>query len=446
MADNANNDAASSSTASEQASSSTAISKAPSKKSNAADSLLSQLQQALGFGDRKDKKKERYQFWETQPVAQFNDGDSATVADGPVDEPKTVADVRQEPYTLPDSFEWCSCDMMDDKECKEVYELLSLNYVEDDDNMFRFNYSPEFLRWALCSPGFKKEWHLGVRVKSTRKLVGFIAGIPARVRANENTIDMVEINFLCVIKKLRAKRLAPVLIMEITRRVNLHNIWQAAYTAGVVLPKPVAVTRYWHRSLNPKKLIDIGFSKLQPRMTMARTIKFYKVADEPLTPGIRPMELKDVPQVHQLLNSYLERYQLASHFSEEEVAHWFRPQDDVVEAFVVEDKATGQITDLLSFYSLPSTVLGNPEHNLLRAAYMFYTVPGSVPISHLMQDALILARMKGYDVFNALDILQNIDFLKDLKFGPGDGYLQYYLYNWRVRQELTPQQVGFILL
>ncbi len=62
------------------------------------------------------------------------------------------------------------------------------------------------------------------------------------------------------------------------------------------------------------------------------------------------------------------------------------------------------------------------------------------------QDALILAKSKGYDVFNALDILQNIDFLKDLKFGIGDGSLHYYLYNWRISTECTPQEVGFILL
>lgn len=54
-------------------------------------------------------------------------------------------------------------------------------------------------------------------------------------------------------------------MQEITRRVNLQDIWQAAYTAGVVLPKPVSVCRYWHRSLNPKKLIDVGFSALQVR-------------------------------------------------------------------------------------------------------------------------------------------------------------------------------------
>ena len=39
---------------------------------------------------------------------------------------------------------------------------------------------------------------------------------------------------------------------------NLCGIFQAAYTAGIVLPKPVACCRYYHRSLNPKKLIEVG--------------------------------------------------------------------------------------------------------------------------------------------------------------------------------------------
>lgn len=54
---------------------------------------------------------------------------------------------------------------------------------------------------------------------------------------------MVEINFLCVHKKLRSKRVAPVLIREITRRVNQRGIFQAVYTAGVVLPKPIGTCR-----------------------------------------------------------------------------------------------------------------------------------------------------------------------------------------------------------
>jgi len=55
---------------------------------------------------------------------------------------------------------------------------------------------------------------------------------------------LVEINFLCVHKKLRSKRLAPVLIKEVTRRIHLQGIFQALYTAGVHLPKPISVCRY----------------------------------------------------------------------------------------------------------------------------------------------------------------------------------------------------------
>lgn len=42
--------------------------------------------------------------------------------------------------------------------------------------------------------------------------------------------------------------------------------------------------------------------------------------------------------------------------------------------------------------------------------------------------------------------MQNETFLKDLKFGIGDGKLRYYLYNWRIKDELKPAEVGLVLL
>lgn len=48
---------------------------------------------------------------------------------------------------MPKDFEWVTIDIDDDEELKEVYELLSANYVEDDEASLRFKYSPEFLRW-----------------------------------------------------------------------------------------------------------------------------------------------------------------------------------------------------------------------------------------------------------------------------------------------------------
>ena len=90
--------------------------------------------------------------------------------------------------------------------------LKAVRRIQSSSAWCRFKYSHSFLKWALQPPGFKPEWHLGVRVASNRKLVGFITAVPASIRARQNTVAMVEINFLCVHKKLRSKRLAPVLI------------------------------------------------------------------------------------------------------------------------------------------------------------------------------------------------------------------------------------------
>lgn len=282
--------------------------------------------------------------------------------EGPI-EVKTLDQVSREPTKLPEQLVWSICDVDNPEQLTEIYTLLAENYVEDDDNMFRFNYSKEFLLWALKPPGFRREWHLGIRAKKEGglgRLVGFISGIPVNMSVYEKSINMVEINFLCVHRKLRTKRLAPCLIKEVTRLVNLQDIWQAVYTAGVVLPSPpVARCRYYHRSLNPKKLIEVGFSHLAPRMTMQRTIKLYHLPETTSTPGLRPMASKDVPQVTKMLNTYLQKCPLHPILFEHDVAHWLLPRENVVYSYVVEKD--GAVVDLLSFYCLPSTIIGTPS-------------------------------------------------------------------------------------
>jgi len=117
-------------------------------------------------------------FWDTQPVPKFADYENSENKSGPLEEKQTVESVRKEGIPLPAQFEWCEVNLNDENEAKEVYDLLTENYVEDDDNMFRFDYSVEFLRWAVLPPNYYKEWLAGVRVKKNKKLVGFITAIP----------------------------------------------------------------------------------------------------------------------------------------------------------------------------------------------------------------------------------------------------------------------------
>jgi len=402
---------------------------------------IQDLKAALTYMDRSKEAKpeaKEWKFWDTQPVPKFGDKSDEV---GPIEEDKK--EVRQMPFSLPASFEWDTLDLSDDSQVVEVYKLLNENYVEDEDNMFRFDYSSEFLQWALRPPGWQRDWHCGVRVKSNRKLVGFISAVPATMNVHGRTQKMVEINFLCVHKKLRSKRVAPVLIKEITRRVNIKGLFQATYTAGVLLPKPVAKCRYYHRPLNPRKLVDIKFSHIGRNQTMQRMQKLMRLPEHTSIKGMRPMEAKDVGACHKLLSDYLSKFKLSPVFEPEEVRHYFLPRSGIIETYVVEDEQ-GEITDMSSFFTLPSSVMHHPEHKSMKAAYNYYTVATKHELKDLMKDMLVVAKQKDHDVFNTLDLMENQKFIKDLKFGIGDGNLHYYLYNFKC-PEMEEQEIGLVL-
>ena len=190
-------------------------------------------------------------------------------------------------------------------------------------------------------------------------------------------------------------------------------------------------------------------------------IRDNKLPEKPSIPGIREMEEKDVPQVTELLANFLGRFDMVPVYSPEEVAHQFligkgkgelsspsvlRRDGQVTWAYVVEvllspcfcsrvlimiplqSPETKKITDFFSFYSLPSTIINNPSHSTLEAAYLYYYATDAAFQPHaeeqgilkqrlqeLIGDALIIARSAQFDVFNALTMMDNTPFLNPLK-------------------------------
>ena len=377
-------------------------------KEKAAEKLktldVADLLTGMSVSGKNQKDMASYKFWQTQPVPRFDE--VKKVEEGPIKiiDPEQVS---KEPRALPELYEWVTMDLNDEKELHEVHELLSGHYVEDDDAIFRLTYSVSFLDWALKSPGWRKEWHIGVRVSKSKKLVAFISGVPIDLRVRSRVLKSTEINFLCVHKKLRSKRLAPVLIEEITRRCYLLGIYQAIYTGGIVLPKPVSSCRYLHRSLDWLKLYEVGFSPLPPNSTKFRQITRNHLPSATSVVGLRPMEKKDVGQVKRLLEKYLKRFTMAPEYSEDEVEHWLvhdetTTTDQVIWTYVVEDSSTHKITDFFSFYILESAISGNPKYSTIRAAYLFYYATEAAfdkdekvlkdRLNALMLDALTLAK------------------------------------------------------
>jgi len=57
----------------------------------------------------------------------------------------------------------------------------------------------------------------------------------------------------------------------------------------------------------------------------------------------------------------------------------------------------------------------------MKIAQAFYTVPGKYSLKELFYAMWILAKEQGYDVFNAMDVMDNHDVYEELNFKLGGG-------------------------
>ncbi|GAB5360815.1 hypothetical protein AAMO2058_000659600 [Amorphochlora amoebiformis] len=435
---------------------------------------------------------QKHKFWGTQPVPQFES--SSPHAEGPIEPPITRAPRRvpamakaaaaaaasraASPPALPEGLSFCNLNMSDEKTVDELHNMLYEHYAEDEDGLFRFQYSKDFLRWATLVPGYISDWFVGVR-DSTEKnaLVGCIFATPMTAWIDGKKVSMALINFLTLAHRLRSRRLAPVLIKEMKRRVNAAGRFQAVFTAGALIPKPVATTRYYHRLLNTRKLLEVEFARLLPGMTPEEMEDWLSVGPPPivlpqgksrpkpnegdLTCYYRPMIRDDIPTVHRLLHRSAKARRLSPLFTKEEIEHHLLPRENLVWTYVAipkSKKTKPKITGFISFYSLPSTILNTPkssprEGSTVRSAYCFYAASatqgdGNPSPGELLETAVRFAKAEGFDVLNSLEILESApEVLEKAKFVRGDVDLYWYLYNWQMKNaSLTGTDIGIIPL
>jgi len=249
-----------------------------------------------------------------------------------------------------------------------------------------------------------------------------MSGIPLRVRVNEKTLNMLQINFLCVSEQLRDSKFTPILIGELKRRMNLQDIWQAVYTVVKRLPTPIAKVKYWHRLINVKKLNRVGFSNAREQA--------YRILG---TSQFREMTEHDIPRVTQMLRDHLKKFKLSLDIDESYVKHWILPRKDTIYTYINDEK-----DQFATFYSLD--YVHKPSGETIKQAYTFYNV------GNCLKDAIIMARNRGFDVYNCLNVGVDDEELREHKFMEGTGHNHYYLWNWKMCEETKPKSIGFVII
>lgn len=374
---------------------------------------------------REEALKKTYAFWDTQPVPKITDivttyGEIQSIS---------LDEVKNTRYNLPKEFMWDTLDLANDDHMESLAQFLNTNYVETPDSTFRQNYSKEFLKWVYST---NDSLLLSVKVKNSGKYVGFIGSSISNITVNLNKLNVGNINFLCVHKKLRLKRLTPVLIKEMTRLLNEKGISQAEYTSERYLPTPIGKTKMYHYPLDFKKLTEVKFCEKRKDASIEQVVFKYKLLENELMNTFSKLTENDIPLAYSRLQKYMRKYNYHKNYTLEEFTHIFYNNPHMTT--LVKKTDDGTIEDMLSYYKLKSKVLTNSNHSYINAGYLYlYTSIITTPYE-IMYNALRSAHIENLDVFNVWDIMENNHMIENFNMLPGTGKLFYYLYNWTAKE------------
>ena len=134
-----------------------------------------------------------------------------------------------------------------------------------------------------------------------------------------------------------------------------------------------------------------------------------------------------------MLQEHLKKFKLSLYIDESYVRHWILPRKDTVYTYLSDEK-----DQFATFYSLDYVHKSSGE--IIKQAYTFYNV------GNCLKDAIIMARNRGFDVYNCVNVGVDEDELREHKFMEGTGHNHYYLWNWKINEEIKPKDIGFVII
>ena len=302
--------------------------------------------------------------------------------------------VRQEPYSLPQGFQWIT---LSNSNVEEV-----VNFMKKESSIM-FNFAT--FCFITTHPHTKKEWQLGIRA-SNGKLVGVVLASPCCM-----TIGGISVMCVCPTTrfhlKYRNKRIWYMAEKELQRRTNLRNINQFLHKCIAGFLKPATTLTIWYCKIT------------HPASQFPHSSRS--------TPGWRTMTSEDVPKALVLVNKYSSQFEIRQVFtSEEEFSHHFLcpAVPNYVITYIVENE-TNNITDLvrcvLEFGDDGEVVTCiNPVISTL------------TPVKQLISDVIVCARDTGADglVIEQHNIKSDILLSLSLQpFSSSDCYFYNYKYH-----------------
>ncbi|RVD91678.1 N-myristoyl transferase [Tubulinosema ratisbonensis] len=327
---------------------------------------------------------------------------------------------KREPIKLPEGF---TIKNLEKENFNEVIQFIKNNYKDKIDSSLSLEYSDEFIKWYLVNH-CKKEYCLVLFYLN--ELVGFISGSEVNLCVNKEIRLFLGVNFLCLHLNFRNKKLAPLLISQLTFIANENNIFHAIFTGGKSFPFSFVKVNYFHRPINPKKLIE------------SKYLFYY---DEPELKSELKLSIptkEDISQILKLYHQNNKNMKIYEYLSLEKAEKIFLPVNNSVITYVL--KKDGKVEEYISYF-LISTFL-NYSNQSIKAAYLHSWYSNNIRL--LLNESFLLLKEENVDVVNCLGFGKNLRFVKNDDFLEGTGMLNYYFYNFKT-ENIEIKEISYVM-
>jgi hypothetical protein len=260
------------------------------------------------------------------------------------------------------------------------------------------------------------------------KIVGIIIGKKKNLHIDEQVVNVIEVNFLCLNSKLRSMHLAPYMIGVLTRESVIQlNISVAYYTICETIKSPsFGKKKIFCRPININNLVKVRLwdinvkesERLYNRFGMLRPVKYSSgIANPDLAKDLEVKLLDYNKKTYRVYDNKDEAY--ISNILTSSAFHNFEFYDN------------NTLTDFISLYRLDSR---NKANGLsFKNGYIFLIYLSSNDPAHIQS---IIETIAAYclknniiDIITMADILPVSNYQTQLKFISGDELLSYYIFN-----------------
>jgi hypothetical protein len=263
-------------------------------------------------------------------------------------------------------------------------------------------------------------------------IAGIIIGKNTDLYIDGNIYNTVEVDFNCLTSKLRGMGLAAYMIGVLTRESIIHynerNICAAQHTVAKEIPTPsYGKKQIFHRPVNIRNLVRVGFlsEPVQPYVSVYNS--FTELLPVKYSCGSPNPEL--AKELEAKLYEYSKKtytifdkktYADISRILENKSFHNFEFRD-----------GSGNLTDFINLYNIG--IYNDATNMAFKDGRIYVIYLSNNEPEHVYQ---IMETIAAYchtenitDIFSICDILHMEDYHVKLKFIPGGGFLNYYMFN-----------------